>query len=130
MRVVRLHKEVESRDCLDKYEAKIKAEFDAKIDEALQILTTFDQNSRWLKVKGDILRFTTYEGSKENFEQAEQDYKKALDLESHPMSPLRIEIAMNLGVLYFEVKKDIDSALAVGEDTLNEMLDAYLKAKE
>ena len=41
-----------------------------------------------------------------------------------------IEIAMNLGVLYFEIKKDIDSALAVGEDTLNEMLDAYLKAKE
>ena len=46
------------------------------------------------------------------------------------MSPLRIEIAMSLGVLYFEVQKDVDSALAIGEDTLNEMLDAYLKEKD
>lgn len=135
------------------YRHKVEGELREICEDVLRLLENYlvpnakSHESRvfYLKMKGDYYRYLAeVEGSKEKdsksekdvIEQSENSYKQAFEIakgEMQPTHPIRLGLALNYSVFYYEIKNSPDQAChlakqafddAIAElDTLNE--DSY-----
>ena len=120
---------------LKTFRLKIEADIKATCDELIHILDTYlIPNSRspdaqvfYFKMKGDYYRYLTeyMEGDEKNKAavSAHESYAKAMEIaqkELPPTSPIRLGLALNFSVFYFEILDKFDQACSVAKKAFDD----------
>jgi len=133
------------QDMAKKYRAKIESELMTICNQVLVLLTDFlvpksanaESKVFYLKMKGDYYRYLAEVAQDESrakiVEDSQQAYQDAFDIsksEMAPTHPIRLGLALNFSVFYYEIKNSPEKACqlakqafddAIAElDTLNE----------
>nr|XP_058949155.1 14-3-3 protein homolog 2-like [Pocillopora verrucosa] len=138
---------------IEEYRKKIEKELIDICDVVLDLLEQFlikksddpdtDQSNGaegqifYLKMKGDYLRYKAEVASSpskdEIIEQSELSYKKALDLsnkELAPTHPIRLGLALNFSVFYYEIKNAPDQACKLAKKAFDDSISELDTLKE
>jgi 14-3-3 protein epsilon len=123
---------------LTAYKLKIETElFDQCInivtlvkDKCLKIASDSESKAFFLKMVGDYYRYVAESATAERLEQVKNGalefYKKASDLSIKDLgacNPIRLGLALNFSVFYFEVMNDHKKACELGETALQAALE-------
>lgn len=125
-------------DALAKYKLKIEDElFDQCIlivnltkDKCMKVATANESKAFFLKMVGDYYRYVAESAKDEKLTQVKNGalefYNKAQELADKELpacNPIRLGLALNFSVFYFEVMNDHKKACELGENALSAALD-------
>jgi 14-3-3 protein epsilon len=116
------------------YKKQVESELDTICKDVLDLLNTLVKNSTrrdeskvfYLKMTGDYYRYLAeFIGGKEFDHQAAKFYKDALDIaegELTPTHPIRLGLALNYSVCYYEILKDKKKACELARDAFDKAI--------
>lgn len=135
---------------LVEYKLTIEKELNAICDEVLELLEKLapedgqdgenaDQEAKifYCKMKGDYFRYKAEVGGDEKKTEAtkksEESYSKALELSSTslpPTHPIRLGLALNFSVFYYEIRNSPDKACALAKKAFDDSIAELDKLQE
>ncbi|EAL48235.1 hypothetical protein EHI8A_017030 [Entamoeba histolytica HM-1:IMSS-B] len=118
------------------YRAKIEQELSQKCDDVLKIITEFllknstsiESKVFFKKMEGDYYRyyaeFTVDEKRKEVADKSLAAYQEATDTAASlvPTHPIRLGLALNFSVFYYEIMNDADKACQLAKEAFDEAI--------
>ena len=119
------------------YRAKIEKELSEKCDDVLKIIseyllknsTTDDSKVFFKKMEGDYYRyyaeFTVDEKRQEVADKSLAAYKEATEIANAtlaPTHPIRLGLALNFSVFYYEIMNDADKACQLAKEAFDEAI--------
>ena len=124
-------------DSLIKYKVKIQDELFKHCteivkcvkDQCLDLAAEDESKAFFQKMIGDYYRYTAESASEDKIEEVKQGaldgYKKSQDLSAslNACNPIRLGLALNFSVFYYEVINDHKKACELGESALTEALE-------
>lgn len=143
----------EKRSVVDDYKTKIEEELKTICEEVLNLLEQFlikdkddpeiDQHYEgqifYLKMKGDYLRYKAevagqnVSDREEIIKQSEESYQKALELSEIKLPsthPIRLGLALNFSVFYYEIKNEADQACKLAKKAFDDSIAELDSLKE
>uniref|UniRef100_A0A3P9P2T5 14-3-3 protein beta/alpha-B-like n=1 Tax=Poecilia reticulata TaxID=8081 RepID=A0A3P9P2T5_POERE len=111
------------------YREKIEKELNDICKEVLKITTPADSKVFYLKMKGDYYRYlaevATGEDKETIINNSQEAYQKALDIsikEMPPTHPIRLGLALNFSVFYYEIVNSPDKACQLAKSAFDEAI--------